>query len=80
MGDVTVGPNHAAAISLDKELYTWGFDSSGRLGHQLTKKQLKHETEVFYEEPQLSRSMRAILQVNRDTEKQHEEKNVAGEP
>ena len=31
--EIAVGPDHAAAVSADGKLYTWGYGSNGRLGH-----------------------------------------------
>ena len=32
MSTISTGPRHSAAVSIKKELYTWGGEQGGRLG------------------------------------------------
>ena len=32
MESISTGPNHSAAVSVKKSIYTWGYNDAGRLG------------------------------------------------
>ena len=59
MESISTGPNHSAAVSVKKSLYSWGFAEGGRLG--LEKKDFKS---AKYE-PILVQSMNDVMQKNR---------------
>jgi len=40
MEQLSTGPNHSAAVSVKKTLYTWGYGEGGRLG--LSDKEIKN--------------------------------------
>ena len=32
MSQISTGPNHSAALSIKRQIFTWGFPQGGRLG------------------------------------------------
>lgn len=59
MESLSTGPNHSAAISINKSLYTWGLADGGRLG--LKKDDLKKAKN----EPIIVSHLMNILQANK---------------
>eukprot|EP01135_Chromosphaera_perkinsii_P005501 Nk52_evm50s352 gene=Nk52_evmTU50s352 len=51
IADIACGANHAAAVTSEKKLYTWGFGGYGRLGHNDNKDQYYPQEISFFSKP-----------------------------
>lgn len=64
METISTGPNHSAAVSVKRSLYSWGYAEGGRLG--LSESEFK----MAKIEPILVQSMHDLMQKNRQNLKE----------
>ena len=65
MESLATGPNHSAAVSVKKALYTWGYAEGGRLGLKTGDENKKAKAE-----PVLVQHIMGLLQLNKQNLKE----------
>lgn len=45
---IAAGAEHSMAVSQEGQLFSWGYDTNGRLGHSPTSRRLWHRTRDEY--------------------------------